>query len=132
MLFEALNLDAAKSPRRWSARCGGCRWRAVLQMAEDPDFQYNDQLTKSLHYMMTNYALKNRPGRWRAGSIYVRNDETGQIVHEGADLELVPELMRELAAELNAPKGRPDLIRAAMAHLNLTMIHPFRDGNGSH
>jgi Fic family protein len=102
----------------------------VLQMAEDPDFQYSDQLMKSLHYMMTNYALKNRPGRWRAGSIYVRNDETGQIVHEGADLELVPELMRELAAELNASNGRPDLIRAAMAHLNLTMIHPFRDGNG--
>ncbi|HEY3751692.1 MAG TPA: Fic family protein [Pseudonocardiaceae bacterium] len=102
----------------------------VLQMAEDPDFQYNDQLMKSLHYMMTNYALKNRPGRWRAGSIYVRNDETGQIVHEGADLELVPELMRQLGSELNAPNGRPDLIRAAMAHLNLAMIHPFRDGNG--
>jgi Fic family protein len=102
----------------------------VLQMAEDPDFQYNDQLMKSLHYMMTNYALKNRPGRWRAGSIYVRNDETGQVVHEGADLELVPELMRQLASELNAPNGRPDLIRAAMAHLNLAMIHPFRDGNG--
>ncbi|HET8640518.1 MAG TPA: hypothetical protein VFM37_01200, partial [Pseudonocardiaceae bacterium] len=44
----------------------------VLQLADEPDFEYNTQLVKSLHYMMTNYALANRPGRWRAGSIYVR------------------------------------------------------------
>lgn len=102
----------------------------VLQLAEDPDFHYSDQLLKSLHYMMTNYALKNRPGRWRAGSIYVRNDTTGEIVHEGADLSSVPELMRELATELNSDGENPNIVRAAMAHLNLVMIHPFRDGNG--
>ncbi len=102
----------------------------VLQLAEDDGFQYSDQLLKSLHYMMTNYALKNRPGRWRAGSIYVRNDTTGEIVHEGADLDLVPALMRELATSLNAESECPDVVRAAMAHLNLVMVHPFRDGNG--
>lgn len=102
----------------------------VLQMAEDPDFHYSDQLLKSLHYMMTNYALKNRPGRWRGGSIFVRNDETGEIVHEGAPLELVPTLIGELTSELNSPGDQPHIIRAAMAHLNLVMIHPFRDGNG--
>ncbi|MGW5744584.1 Fic family protein [Amycolatopsis sp. NPDC003861] len=102
----------------------------VLQLAEDEDFEYSDQLLKSLHYMMTNYALKNRPGRWRAGSIYVRNDTTGEIVHEGADLSLVPALMRELATGLNAGTECPDIVRAAMAHLNLVMVHPFRDGNG--
>ncbi|MGW3998247.1 Fic family protein [Amycolatopsis sp. NPDC004772] len=102
----------------------------VLQLAEDEDFEYSDQLLKSLHYMMTNYALKNRPGRWRAGSIYVRNDTTGEIVHEGADLSLVPALMRELATGLNTGTECPDIVRAAMAHLNLVMVHPFRDGNG--
>lgn len=102
----------------------------VLQLAEDEDFEYSDQLLKSLHYMMTNYALKNRPGRWRAGNIYVRNDATGEIVHEGADLSLVPALMRELATGLNAGPECPDIVRAAMAHLNLVKVHPFRDGNG--
>jgi Fic family protein len=102
----------------------------VLQMAEDHDFEYNTQLIKSLHFMMTHYALANRPGRWRAGSIFVRNDETGEVVHEGADLERVPDLMEELVAGLNAPSAEPDIIRAAMAHLNLGMVHPFRDGNG--
>jgi Fic family protein len=102
----------------------------VLQVAEDEDFSYSDQLFKSLHYMMAGYALKNRPGRWRAGSIFVRNDTTGEIVHEGADIEHVPSLMRELAADLNADSNSPDIVRAAMAHLNLVMVHPFRDGNG--
>jgi Fic family protein len=102
----------------------------VLQVAEDNDFQYSAQLFKSMHFMMTNYALKNRPGRWRAGSIYVRNEDTGEIVHEGADIDAVPALMNELATELNEPSTEPDIIRAAMAHLNLVMVHPFRDGNG--
>lgn len=102
----------------------------VLQLAEEPDFEYSTQLVKSLHYMMTNYALANRPGRWRAGSIYVRRDETSEIVHEGVDIDQVPALMAELMQTLNASTGQPDIIRAAMAHLNLVMIHPFRDGNG--
>lgn len=103
----------------------------VLQMAEEDDFLYSAQLIKSLHYMMTSYALANRPGKWRAGSIYVRNDETGEIVHEGPSIDEVQGLIAELVSDLN--RGHEDqdrIITAAMAHLNLVMIHPFRDGNG--
>lgn len=102
----------------------------VLQLAEEPGFEYNEQLIKSLHYMMTNYSLKNRPGRWRAGSIYVRNDETGDIVYEGPDIDLVPMLTRKLFVGLNSNDDEPAIVQAGMAHLNLAMIHPFRDGNG--
>lgn len=103
----------------------------VLQIAVDEDFAYDPQLLKSLHYMMTSYSLNNRPGRWRAGSIYVRNDETGEVVYEGPDVAEVPRLVQDLVADLNAePAGQDRIITAAMAHLNLVMIHPFRDGNG--
>lgn len=103
----------------------------VLQMALEPDFTYSDQLIKSLHFMMTSYDLKVRPGLWRAGSIFVFNEEEDRVVYEGADVELVPGLMRELVEQLNdGDDGMPAMIRAAMAHLNLVMIHPFRDGNG--
>lgn len=102
----------------------------VLQLAEERDFEYNEQLIKSLHYMMTNYSLKNRPGRWRSGTIYVRNGDNGETVHEGPDIDLVPKLMRELVDSLNAKSDEAPLVRAGMAHLNLAMIHPFRDGNG--
>lgn len=102
----------------------------VLQLAEDHDFEYSEQLLKGLHYMMTSYALKNRPGRWRPGAIYVRNDQTGEIVHEGPDIDEVPALMKELVGQVNRDSRDEDIIRAAMAHLNLVMVHPFRDGNG--
>lgn len=102
----------------------------VLQLAGDDDFAYGEQLLKSLHFMMTSYDLKNRPGLWRAGSIFVRDDETEEIVYEGPDVDEVPSLMRELITALNDVDGSPPMIRAGMAHLNLVMIHPFRDGNG--
>lgn len=110
----------------------GCRdaMTYVLQLVQDSPVAVSLDMIKSLHFMMTHYDLRNRPGRWRAGAIYVRNDEMGEIVYEGADVDAVPELMSELVAELNRAGHEPALIRAAMAHLNLVMIHPFRDGNG--
>jgi|GEM_PF-97612 len=101
----------------------------VLQVVQEPSRAATEDFIKSLHFMMTNYDLKNRPGRWRAGAIYVQREETGEIVHEGADLDLVPTLMAELITLMNAQEGDA-LIRAGMVHLNMAMIHPFRDGNG--
>jgi Fic family protein len=108
----------------------------VLQVASDPGFSHSPQLLKSLHFMMTGYSLKNRPGQWRSGSIFVRRDATGEFVYAGPDLDQVPVLMDQLVDHLNAvdtANGMESvhrLVPAAMAHLNLVMIHPFRDGNG--
>jgi len=102
----------------------------VLQLVQEPTVTIDTSLLKSLHFMMTCYDLKNRPGRWRSGVICVRNDETGDIVYEGADIDLVPSLMDEFVEDLRADAALPPLVHAAMAHLNLVMIHPYRDGNG--
>lgn len=102
----------------------------VLQLAGEPDFRYSDQLLKSLHFIMTGYDLKSQPGSWRQGSIYVRNDATNEVVYEGADIADVPVLIQALVDELNAERDTPAIVLAGMAHLNLVMIHPFRDGNG--
>ena len=48
----------------------------------------------------------------------------------GPDRGYLPDLMDALVGELNAPPDSPLIVRAAMAHLNLVMIHPFADGNG--
>jgi Fic family protein len=103
----------------------------VLQLADETDFSYTPQLIKSLHFMMTSYHLRNGPGRWRPGAIYVRNDETLEIVYDAPDVDEVPGLVRELTDWLNETENvYPRVARASMAHLNLVMIHPFRDGNG--
>jgi Fic family protein len=102
----------------------------VLQLADDPHFRYDESLLRSLHFMMLSYDLGKMPGRWRPGYIAVRDDTIGRIVYEGPDADLVPSLVEELVAELRMSDSLPPVIRAAMAHLNLVMIHPFKDGNG--
>lgn len=101
----------------------------VLQIADDETLDLDEGLLKSLHFMMLKYDLGKNPGRWRPGAVYVRQGESGEIVYEGAPVEEVPVLIGELFHAL----GRDDssvVVKAAMAHLNLVMIHPFSDGNG--
>ncbi|MDQ6840141.1 MAG: Fic family protein [Actinomycetota bacterium] len=102
----------------------------VLQLAHDQHFEYAPALLRSLHFMMTEYSFDAGPGLWRPGAIWIRNDATGDIVYEGPDPHEVPGLIEELTIQVATDHDVPALIRGAMAHLNLAMIHPFRDGNG--
>jgi Fic family protein len=102
----------------------------ILQAASDPHFVHHEAVLRSLHFMMTSFDLKSNPGRWRPGAIYVKRDGTQEIVYEGPDAALLPQLTAELVDQLNATTAVPVLVRAAMAHLNLVMIHPYSDGNG--
>lgn len=103
----------------------------VQQLGDDPHFGYDESLVRSLHFMMLRHDLVAKSaGRYRAGPIYVRNDATGEVVYEGPDAALVPGLVSELTGWLQGDAAGPVYVRAALAHLNLVMIHPFRDGNG--
>lgn len=102
----------------------------VLQLAHDEHFEFSPSLIRSLHFMMTEYTLDAGPGLWRPGPIWVRNDATGEVVYEAPEAEQVPGLIDEMIEQLQACQDCPPMIRGAMAHLNLVMIHPFRDGNG--
>lgn len=102
----------------------------VLQLADDPHFTYSADLLRALHFMMLQYRLAKHPGRWRLGPIFVQDDERGEVVYEGPPADQVQGLVTELLADLNRASDTPSLVKAAMAHLNLVMIHPFADGNG--
>ncbi|MFO1189454.1 MAG: Fic family protein [Alphaproteobacteria bacterium] len=102
----------------------------IMRTHDDPHFEINLQLVRSLHYMMLNYDLTKLPGQWRPGAIYVVREENNERVYEGPDANLVPGLMAELVDQINHVRDLAPMVRAALAHLNLTMIHPFKDGNG--
>jgi len=103
----------------------------IIQLSkQSPPHTHNLGTMNSLHFMVTKYDLGKMPGRIRNGPVRVLNSETGSTVYEGPDAAMVPGLLDELIAFLNRPKDCNVLIRAAMAHLNLTMIHPYKDGNG--
>lgn len=115
----------------WQANQGYRRAMTyVLQLAHDEHFSYSSQVISSLHFMIAEYSLDAGPGLWRPGPIWVRNDATGTVVYEAPDAGMIPMLIDELVAQMSSDQEVHVLVRAAMAHLNLVMIHPFRDGNG--
>jgi len=102
----------------------------IIQAANDAHFQFAGQFLKSLQFMMLRHDMSKAPGQWRPGAVFVVEQSTGKTVYEAPNAELVNDLIEELVAFLRSDNGTPPLVRAAMAHLNLTMIHPFKDGNG--
>ena len=103
----------------------------VLQLTKDPNFVYSEGFIRALHFMMVQHDLKKNPGNWRPGTVYVRDEARGEVVYEGPDVEMIAGLIEELVEYLNDDDDCPHaLIKGAMAHLNLVMIHPFSDGNG--
>ncbi|MEV6767415.1 Fic family protein [Nocardia sp. NPDC051030] len=99
----------------------------VLTIAQETA-PIDESALKALHFMMLGHDLSKSPGQYRSGPIYVREDNTGDAVYEGPGSAMVPALMAELVKTF-ATETDP-IVAGAMAHLNLVMIHPFRDGNG--
>lgn len=100
----------------------------VLTLAGDATASIDAGTLKSLHFMMLSHDLEKSPGQFRQAQIYVRREETGDVVYEGPDSDDVEYLIGELITSLSMDED--PLVAGAMAHLNLVMIHPFRDGNG--
>lgn len=104
----------------------------VLQLADAHDFRYDEGILRALHFLILQHDPAKNPGHWRRGAMLVARHErfAGYVDYRAPDFRLVPKLMAELVAGLNAPGDGPALVRAAMAHLNLATIHPFLDGSG--
>lgn len=102
----------------------------VLAMAGDEQFVPDASAIRSMHFMMLAHDVAKGPGSYRAGPVYVYDEDDQVVVYEGPEASAVPELMDELVSALALHDDMDLLVRAAMAHLNLVMVHPFRDGNG--
>jgi Fic family protein len=103
----------------------------VLRLHDDPHAVINAQLIRSLHFMMLNYDMTMLPGQWRPGPIRVVREPSNETVYEGPAANQVPKLIEALVEQIHTDdQVESSTVLAAMAHLNLAMIHPFRDGNG--
>jgi len=102
----------------------------VLAMSEADYATFDTTEIRAMHYMMLSHDLSKSPGRYRKGPIYVNDERRNQVVYEAPPASDVPMLVEALADSLHRGQGDDPVVRSAMAHLNLVMIHPFRDGNG--
>ena len=102
----------------------------ILQRCRDDSFVFSTDVLLAVHFMITQHDLDANPGNFRPGWVCVRNSTTGDIVHEGVDRDALEPLVGELIDYLNDPLPPSIIVKAAMVHLNIAMLHPFSDGNG--
>lgn len=108
----------------------GRAMRHVAAMAADPRFRWSERVLLDLHFDACEFQDDKDPGLWRCGPTSVTGPG-GRIAYRGPDAEAVPDLMAEAANWLErGDLDAPAIVRAAMAHLHVVAIHPFRDGNG--
>jgi len=102
----------------------------VGTMAIDPAFQWSERVILDLHFDACYFQRDKDPGLWRTGPIGVTGAD-GALEYRGPDAKNVEALMAEVVEWLHGDDAGVDVaVRAAMAHLNVISVHPFRDGNG--
>jgi Fic family protein len=100
-------------------------------MAADEDFEWVERVILDLQFDACYFQREKHPGQYRKTGIEVTSPEGGPPAYVGPPAEQVRPLMGEVIRWL----GSGDLevhvvVRAAMAHLHVVSVHPFRDGNG--
>lgn len=116
---------------RMALSCYARAMNHVGVMADDPVFRWADRVVLDLHFDACYFQKDKQPGQYRRRGIEVTSPDGGPPAYVGPPAEQVPPLMDEVMDWLE--HGDPDarlIVRAAMAHLHLVSIHPFRDGNG--
>jgi Fic family protein len=133
---EALALTSgrlAAEPGNEDRQAVACYSRAldhVGTMAVDPSFRWLDRVILDLHFDVCHFQRDKDPGLWRPGPIGVTGAD-GSLEYRGPDAEEVVGLMEEVVSWLDEGDLEVNVfVRAAMAHLNVISVHPFRDGNG--
>jgi Fic family protein len=121
---------AAGNESRLAVACYARAMEHVGVMACDPGFHWYDRVILDLHFEACHFQPDKSPGRWREGPIGVTGRD-GSVLFHAPDSTQVPSLMAEVVGWLeHGDLDAHAVVRAAMAHLHVVSVHPFRDGNG--
>jgi Fic family protein len=133
---EALAIVTGRAPadpsdeNRMAVACYARAMDHAGAMSDDPSFRWLDRVILDLHFDACRFQREKRPGRWRTGPVGVTGGD-GRIVYQAPDASEVPDLMQEVVDWLErGDRSAHVAVRAAMAHLHVVSVHPFRDGNG--
>ena len=134
---ERLAVASGKEPAdptdddRMALSCYARAMDHVGVMSDDPMFRWVDRVVLDLHFDVCCFQKDKEPGRYRRRGVEVTSPGGGPPAYVGPPAEEVPLLMGEIMQWLDDDDFDAHLIvRAAMAHLHVVSVHPFRDGNG--
>jgi Fic family protein len=100
-------------------------------MAADEGFEWVERAVLDLHFEACYFQKGKDPGRYRKTGIEVTDPRGGPPAYVGPPDEDVRPLMAEVIRWCRVEdRGAHVIVRAAMAHLHVVSVHPFRDGNG--
>ena len=99
-------------------------------MATEPRFRWNERAILDLHFDACHFQRDRSPGAWRTTPIAVTGPD-GALAYQTPDADELPDLMAQVVGWLaDGDLDAHAAVRAAMAHLHIVSVHPFRDGNG--
>jgi Fic family protein len=84
------------------------------------------QFVGAHHQMMEH--LVTDAGKFRSGQVGVWQD--GKVRHVAPPAKRVPQLIDSLFSALERDNSLPLIVKSAIAHYEIEIIHPFSDGNG--
>lgn len=100
-------------------------------MSDEPLFRWVDRVILDLHFDACHFQKDKEPGQYRRRGIEVTSPRGGPPAYVGPPHDDVPKLMGEVVEWLDHRDMDAHVaVRAAMAHLHIVSVHPFRDGNG--
>lgn len=137
---EILEIDAdfdpnevAQSERRYDAIETVLYARALstAQLEMDDGRPLSTSLVKSIHQHLLSFGrgAAKTLGAYKSEQNYIGDEATG-IIHF---VPIAPEKLEsgmDAIFELMKDKQYPELIRAALLHVEFEALHPFKDGNG--
>lgn len=129
-LVEGRESAPSDDENRLAAACYSRAMDHVGVLATDPSFRWLDRVILDLHFAVCHFQRDKGPGHWRTDPISVTAPDGG-VAYRGPNGDDVPSLMGEVVARLeDGDREAHPVVRAAMAHLHVVSVHPFRDGNG--
>ena len=100
-----------------------------LARADASAFAWHSELLVAVHHRVLAGSHSKGAGRLRDGQSWLTDRASGERVYLPPPAAAVPTLVEELCAWTNAG-AEPAAIQAAIVHVSLAGIHPFKDGNG--
>jgi Fic family protein len=90
-----------------------------------------EKSVQSLHALVMGAGkTRTKPTHYRDEQNVIRDSRTSRIVYMPPEAKVIPELMTEMVAWINAKDDLPVPLKAAIAHYQYATIHPYYDGNG--
>ena len=97
-------------------------WLTVALDSKEP---VSERTILRFHSMLMKGILQDEAGLYRRAPVFIRG-----AAHVPPNWRKVPELMAEFESWLKKATDVHPIVLAARAHIRLSRIHPFTDGNG--